>query len=171
MASLHPATADLWDAHHERLQMLSGAWRSFGGHRRFAGPIETLCTREGHAAIRAVLNEPGNGRVLVIANGVPSDFAMVGGMMARIAADHGWSGIVVDGVVRDTAEIAEVAVGVMARGTTAKRSFRTDVSSQQGQPVAVGGVVIVPGTWLYADEDAIVIAPERLDLPVTSTHD
>lgn len=163
MASSFPATADLWDAHWEQLQMLPGAWRSFGGQHRFAGPVETLSTREDHAAIRAILDEAGKGRVLVIANEMPSDFAMVGGMMAQLAVGNGWAGVLVDGVVRDSAEIAGVAVGVMARGTTAKRSFRADPGHRRGEPVTVGGVVIAPGAWLYADEDAILISPGPVD--------
>ena len=76
--------------------------------------------------------------------------------LAAAAARNGWAGMVVDGCVRDVAEINACAVGIRALGlmplpTEKRNEGQTDVAVQ------IHGVWVRPGDWLYADEDGIVI--------------
>ncbi len=64
--------------------------------------------------VRAALETPGEGRVLVVDGGGSLRCALVGGNLAKLACDNGWVGVVVNGCVRDVAEINDCDVGVRA---------------------------------------------------------
>ena len=68
------ATADLCDSHEDmlrdaRLRLVAPMFRSFGGRTAFAGTISTLKLFEDNSFVRKALEQPGNGRVLVIDGG------------------------------------------------------------------------------------------------------
>jgi Demethylmenaquinone methyltransferase len=87
--------------------------------------------------------------------------ALVGGNLAAAAARNGWAGVVVDGCVRDVAELNAAAVGIRALGLmplpTEKRN-----QGQRDVAVQIQGVWVRPGDWLYADADGIVISAGSL---------
>jgi regulator of ribonuclease activity A len=96
--------------------------------------------------------------VLVVDGGASLRRALVGGNIAAGAAKNGWAGIVVDGCVRDSAELAAADVGIRALGLM---PLPTDRKNQGLRDVAVQiqGVTVRPGEWLVADEDGIVVMP------------
>ena len=81
--------------------------------------------------------------------------------MGKSAAKNGWAGVIVDGCVRDVAELAECDVGIRALASmplpTEKRN-----EGQKDIAVQIQGVWVRPGDFLYADEDGIVIHPNAL---------
>jgi regulator of ribonuclease activity A len=85
----------------------------------------------------------------------------VGGNLAAAAARNGWAGLVVDGCVRDVAELNAAAVGIRALGLmplpTEKRH-----EGQRDVAVQIQGVWVRPGDWLYADADGIVVSARSL---------
>ena len=83
---------------------------------------------------------------------------MIGGNLARMAADNGWAGVVVNGAVRDVDEIRSTRVAVFAVATCPRRSVRRDTGTV-GKPVRVGGLLIHSGDILAADNDGIAILP------------
>jgi len=155
-------TADLCDEHDDAVRVLSGGFSSYGGVTTFRGPISTLSVLEDNSLVRDALEEPGEGRVLVVAGGGSERCALVGGNLGILAADNGWAGIVVDGFVRDAAELREAAVGIRARGTCPRKSVKRG-QGDRDVPVTVAGVDLVPGMWLWADDDGIVVADTDLD--------
>lgn len=157
------ATCDLCDAHKDgrTLRVLPPVWRDFGGRPRFAGPVATIKCFEDNTPVKAALDTPGAGRVLVVDGGGSLRRALVGGNLAAAAARNGWAGIVVDGCVRDVAELAASAVGIRALAAVPLPTVKRD-EGQRDVPVQVQGVWIAPGDWLYADADGIVVAAERL---------
>ena len=101
------------------------------------------------------------GKVLVVDGGGSLRKALLGGNLGAAAARNGWAGVVVDGCVRDTAELATQAVGIRA---LAAMPLPTE-KRQQGQAdvaVQLQGVWVRPGDWLYADEDGIVLSSKAL---------
>ncbi|MDQ6630047.1 MAG: ribonuclease E activity regulator RraA, partial [Pseudomonadota bacterium] len=118
-APLDPgSTCDLCDAHMDeigsRLFVLPPVFRDLGGVSRFAGVVATVKCHEDNSLVKAALDEPGNGRILVVDSGGSLRRALVGGNVAAAAAKNGWAGVVVDGAVRDAAELASTGVGVRA---------------------------------------------------------
>ena len=62
-------TADLCDAHEDRVRVLAPMLRSYGGARAAGGPVRTLKIFEDNALVREMLAEPGQGAMLVIDGG------------------------------------------------------------------------------------------------------
>jgi regulator of ribonuclease activity A len=153
-------TADLIDAH-EYLQSCDLQLRSFGRSPRFFGSIHTVRCRHDNALLKGVLSQPGSGRVLVVDGEGSLHCALVGDLIAGMAATNGWAGIVVYGAVRDTAAMAMLNLGVKALGTNPRRSAKAG-KGEVDVPVEFGGVVFTCGHWLYSDEDGIVVSPSAL---------
>ncbi len=159
-SALSFSTCDLCDAHKnssdDRFRVLPPVFRDFGGRRKFAGPVSTVKCSEDNSLVKAALDEPGLGRVLVVDGGGSLRRALVGGNLGAAAARNGWAGVVVDGCVRDAAELALCELGIRALALmpwpTEKRN-----EGQRDLAVQVQGVRVRPGDWLYADEDGIVV--------------
>ena len=159
------ATCDLCDAHEEdssgAFRVLPPVFRDFGAAGRFAGPVATMRCIEDNTRVREAVNSPGQGRVLVVDGGGSVRRALVGGNLALAAARSGWAGIVVDGAVRDTAELVAAGIGVKALALMPLRSVKRG-EGQRDLAVQIQGVTVRPGDWLYADEDGIVISATAL---------
>jgi regulator of ribonuclease activity A len=151
------ATTDLSDAHPDA-QVCDPVFRDFGGKIAFHGPIKTLKIFEDNAQVRATLETPGEGRVLVVDAGGSARCAVVGGNLGQLAVRNNWSGIVVYGYIRDAGEIASQAVGVKALGLHPRKSEKGLHSAQADRAVTFAGVTFRPDAWLYADADGIVVS-------------
>ncbi len=159
-------TADLCDAHEDALKagtlrVIPPVFSNFGGATEVAGPVVTLKCFEDNSLVRKTLETPGQGRVLVVDGGGSDRCALVGGNLALLAVKNGWAGIIVNGCVRDTAEIVEAEVGIWAMATSPRRSDRQGLG-QVDIPIDMAGVRVAPGNWCYADSDGILISDRKL---------
>lgn len=154
------STCDLCDAHKgtigTTLRVLPPVFHDYGGASKFSGTVATVKCFEDNSLVKAALDEPGAGRVLVVDAGASLRRALVGGNVAAAAARNGWSGVVVNGAVRDVAELAATKVGIRA---LALIPLPTEKRNQGERDVAVEihGVWVRPGDTLYADADGIVV--------------
>lgn len=159
-ASTHLVTGDLCDAHKSggdgSFRVLPPVFRDFGARKRFAGSISTVTCFEDNSLVKAALEEPGDGRVLVVDGGGSLRRALVGGNIAAGAAERGWAGIVVDGCVRDSAELVRCDVGIRALALMPLPTERRN-QGQRDVPVRIQGVWVRPGEWLVADPDGMVL--------------
>ena len=167
------ATCDLCDAHKNDtsgdFRVLPPVFRDFGAVRKFAGPVVTVKCFEDNSLVKAAVDSDGTiatpqgkvGQVLVVDGGGSLRRALLGGNLGAAAARNGWAGVVIDGCVRDTAELATHTLGIRALAAmplpTEKRN-----EGQSGVAVQVQGVWVRPGDWLYADEDGMVVATKPL---------
>jgi len=158
------ATADLCDEFGAEVRVAEPLFRDWGGSVSFAGPVETLRVMEDNALVRQVLESPGHGRVLVVDGGGSLRSALVGGNLAALAYQNGWTGIVVHGCVRDTEEIRALPLGVKALQAVPRKSGKSG-AGDQGVPVTFAGVTFSRGCHLYADRDGIVVAERDLLAP------
>ena len=167
-------TADACDAHHpENVDDATTAravrvatpnyFKDFGGRRRFHGEVTTVSCYENNPLVRAALEEPGRGRVLVVDGGASTRCALLGDNLAEMAATNGWSGIIVNGCVRDSEDIARFDVGVKAIGTHPLKSSKRDPGRRDAR-VSFAGVDFEPGSYVYADADGVVVAAKKLEL-------
>jgi regulator of ribonuclease activity A len=160
-AAMDFATADLCDLHAAGLQILDPGFRHFGGRRAFHGPVATVSCFEDNSRVRERLQTPGEGRVLVVDGGGSPRCALLGDRLAQLAIDNGWAGVLIHGMIRDSAVIAGMPLAVMALGTHPKKSEKRGVG-QTDVPLRFGGVDFRPGHWLYADSDGLLLSPEPL---------
>jgi regulator of ribonuclease activity A len=153
-----PTLADLCDAHEDVIEVCHVAFRDFGGRAAFSGPIRTVRCFEDNALVRQALSEPGEGAVLVVDGGGSLRRSLLGDNLAADALRNGWAGVVVFGAVRDTAELADMDLGIKALGTCPMRTVKRGEGLRDA-PVAFGGVVFVPGDILHADADGLAVLP------------
>ena len=160
------ATTDLCDAHEDKLvagtlRVLDPVLRPYGGAVRFAGPAATLRIFEDNSLVRTALEQDGAGRVLVVDGGDSLRCALVGGNLGALAEKNGWAGIVVDGCVRDSAELRACNVGVLALATHPRKSDKRGVG-ERDVPVTLLGARIAPGEWIYSDTDGVLVSATSL---------
>ena len=155
------ATTDLSDAHPEA-QVCEPQFGDFGGRLAFHGAIKTLKVFEDNALVRSTLETPGEGRVLVVDGGGSLRCALVGGNLGALGVKNGWAGIVVNGCIRDAEEIGGQDIGVKALATHPRKSEKGLHSAQADKVVAFAGVTFMPGAWLYADADGILVSDQPI---------
>lgn len=148
-------TCDLYDAD-ETLQSVSTQLRNFGGKARFAGRIRTLRCYQDNSVLKRIVATDGTGQVLVVDGGGSLEAALLGDMVAKTAAKNGWEGLVINGVVRDSAELARVDLGIKALGTNPRKTQKLDSGSADVE-LRFGSVTFRPGLMLHSDEDGILV--------------
>ena len=157
----HYKTTDLCDAFGAKVQVADPLFRDYGGKIQFSGEIVTLKVADDNTLVRKKLEGKGNGKVLIIDGGGSTRCALVGDQLAKLAADNGWAGIVVNGCIRDSEDMASIPVGVKARGTVPRKSNKNN-TGEADLVIQFANVVFSPGHWLYADHDGIITSAEAL---------
>lgn len=160
------ATCDLCDANEDKLAdgslaVLPPVFQKFGKRAAFSGPAATLKVFEDNVLVRAALETPGEGRVLVVDGGGSLRCALVGGNLGVLAEKNGWAGIVVNGCIRDSEEINGCDIGVRALATHPQRSVRKGIGERELR-VTIAGVAVHPGDWIYADADGVLVSRSKL---------
>lgn len=159
------ATCDLCDVYKNdttgAFRVLPPVFRDFGAILKFSGTIATVKCHEDNTLVKAAVDSPGEGRVLVVDGGGSLRRALLGGNLGASAAKNGWAGVLIDGCVRDVAELATHRTGIRALASmplpTEKRN-----EGQSDVAVQIQGVWVRPGDWLYADEDGMVVSARAL---------
>ena len=105
--------------------------------------------------------EAGGGRVLLVDGQGALHRSLIGDRLAQLAADNGWSGVVVIGAVRDVEVIDGIDIGVQALGVCPVKTDKQGVGDRD-VPLLLGGVAVNPGDWLYADRNGVLISSEPL---------
>jgi regulator of ribonuclease activity A len=154
-------TADLCDEHIEKLQVAEDIFNDFGGRRTFHGEIITVKVFEDNSLVRTALEANGTGKVLVVDGGGSQRCALIGGLIAVLAEKNNWNGMVVNGCIRDSEEISKSEIGLKAIGTCPVKSIKRG-EGQTNIPVRFAGVNFIPGHFLYADEDGLVVSEKAL---------
>lgn len=166
MAAL--ATAEVCDTNAAllssgELRVLQPVFKTYGQCRAFAGPVVTLKVFEDNVLVREVLEGKGEGRVLMIDGGGSMRCALVGGNLGQLAQNKGWTGIVVNGCIRDVDEINGCDIGVRALASHPVKSNKKGVGEKH-VPVHIAGTLIRDGEWLYADSDGILVSKHELSI-------
>ncbi|WP_449433557.1 ribonuclease E activity regulator RraA [Pseudomonas putida] len=162
------STSDLCDQHSAalaagRLTVLPGNWQWFGSVHSLQGRITTLAAHGCNAELRALLEQPGEGRVLVI-DGGGHHGALLGDNLATLALRNGWGGLLIDGKVRDCSALACIKLAIIACGTWPERSHNR-AGGKPDVALCLQGAQIQPGDWLYADQDGVLVSASELPEP------
>ena len=158
-----PATTDLCDAN-PGVQVAEPVLTHCGGCRRFSGPVATVLCLADNSKVREAVSEPGAGRVLVVDGGGSLQCALLGDLLGETALANGWSGVIVNGCVRDTGRLGQLQLGVMARAAHPRRSEKRG-HGERDVPVRFAGVTFHPGDFVYADEDGVIVSGAELERP------
>lgn len=153
-------TSDVYDERGDELNSLALNFINFGGVEFFSGPAYTVDLFEDNGLLKNIMRRPGHGAVLVVQGHGSMACTLLGGNMARILADNGWSGVIVNGAIRDRDELSGVPLGCLAIGSNPKRSAK-DGAGRENVVVNMGGVDIRPGALVYADSDGVLVQVTR----------
>ena len=158
-------TADLYDAFAGRVSVACPApvLRDFGGYDCFHGQIATVRCFEDNSFVRKALASEGRGRVLVVDGGASMRCALLGDKLAKLAINNDWKGVIVNGCIRDSEIIGELHLGVKAISTHPRKSEKKE-RGETNVPVRFAEIEFIPGEWVYADPDGVVVSSEELGL-------
>jgi regulator of RNase E activity RraA len=130
----------------------------WSGMPRVAGPAYPVrCPSGDNLMLHAAIYRATRGSIIVVEAG-DVDYAVAGGNVCAVAQKRGIAAFVVDGVIRDLAEVRENRFPVFARGVMPIPGGKNMVDVLNG-PVRCGGVQVVPGDVVVADEEGIVVVP------------
>ena len=160
---MSPGTADLLDADPTGLCSCELQLRQYGGRPMFDGYITTVRSYDDTVLIKQVLAERNGGGVLVIDGAASHQSALMGDKTAAMAAENGWVGIVINGLVRDVDALSRLPIGIKALGSNPRKP-RQDGQGIVNIPVSFGAVTFVPGTHLWSDADGVIVElPRRVN--------
>ena len=156
-------TSELCDLYAEQVDVVEPIFSGFGGVSNFYGKVTTVKCFESNGLIAEVLEENGEGRVLVVDGGGAVRRGLIDTELAQLAVDNGWEGIIVYGAVRQIQQLENLDIGIHA---LAPIPVSADESSagESDVPVNFGGVTFFPEDYIYADLTGIILSQEPLDL-------
>lgn len=154
-------TPDLCDEYPDLVQVLAPMLQNFGGVDSFGGEIVTVKCFEDNSIVKEQVGLPGQGRVMVVDGGGSMRNALLGDMLAEKAAENGWEGLIIYGCIRDVDVIRQTKLGVQAISTHPRKTEKRGLGDLN-IPVTFGGITFVPGQYVYADNNGVIVAPTRL---------
>ena len=157
------STADLCDSYSDNgdFHIAEPIFRHYGGKPKFYGQITTLKLFEDNSWVRKTLEEKVDNRVLVVDGGGSHRCALLGNQLAKLACDNGWQGIIVYGCIRDSAEIDQMPLGVLALHTHPLKSRKKGVGDKDVL-TTFAGVNFRSDQYIYVDQDGIIVSGTAL---------
>lgn len=159
----HYLTTDLCDKYPDIVRVAEPIFKNFGGKTVFGGAISTVKVHEDNVLVKEALSSPGHGRVLIVDGGGSYRCALVGDLLAQLAVDNGWSGIIVYGCIRDSVAISQIQIGLKALNTHPLKSTKHGRGDKE-IPTTFAGVTFFPQQYVYADADGVIVAERALSL-------
>ncbi len=153
---------DLCDEYGELVEVLAPIFRSFGGKRSFGGEISTIKCHEDNSLVADAVAESGNGSVLVVDGGGSLRCGLLGDNLAEIASRNHWEGVIVYGCVRDVDALKGINLGIQALAPHPLKSVKRKVGLRDVD-VSFGGATFVPGQFVYADNNGIILSEKSLE--------
>ncbi len=157
-------TADLCDDFDAELSILAPGFSNYGLRPRFCGKVSTIKCVDDNSLVRDAVSSEGESRVLVIDNAASMRCAVLGDQLAELAVKNNWSGIIVNGCIRDSFDISAMDLGVKTLATHPLKTVKLGAGERDVE-VSFSGVTIQPGDYAYSDEDGIIIAKRPLLIP------
>ncbi|MDP4501589.1 4-carboxy-4-hydroxy-2-oxoadipate aldolase/oxaloacetate decarboxylase [Nonomuraea turcica] len=149
-----------------RLGLIDGSFEPLLPGRAVAGPARTaLCGQDDNRAVHEVMAHVQPGEVVVLTMPEPRPVALLGDLLATQAQTRGAAAVLVDGAVRDVADLRELGLPVWTRWRRVRGAGK-DVRGAVNVPVTVGGATIEPGDLVVLDDDGAVVVPAH-DLDAT----
>nr|MCS5550639.1 ribonuclease E activity regulator RraA [Gammaproteobacteria bacterium] len=156
-------TADLYDKYGDDLKVALPIFKDYGAKRIFHGPISTVKAYEDNSLVRTALEEPGEGRILIVDGDESLRCAMLGDMLAKLGMENGWSGIIVFGCIRDADVIATIDIGVKALNTNPRKSLKRGLGDRD-IPVSFASITFNVGEYVYADTDGVIVSEKKIGM-------
>ena len=154
------STPDLSDAFPET-KALEPIMTNYGGKSFFSGPIQTLQCPDDNSIVKELLNSEGDGKILIVDAGGINTVALLGDLIAEAGVKNNWSGVVINGYIRDVDIVKTLDIGVQALGAYPVKSEKRGLG-ELGVEVSFGGLTFKPGQHVYADNNGLLLSETEL---------
>ena len=129
------------------------------GTPRISGEAFTVQLAPGdNLMLHSAIYEAPKGSIIVV-DGVDSEYAVAGGNVCAVAKSRGIKGLIIDGVIRDLAEITDMKFPVFAKGVHPVPG-KKEVYSELGTEIRCGGINVSTGDIIVADIEGIAVIPQ-----------
>ena len=152
-------TADLCDDHN--LEIAKPIFKLFGANSHCHGRIRTVEAINDNSYVKKLLSEDGHGCVMVVDGKGSEKCALVGDNLAELGFKNGWSGIIVNGCIRDSLEISKISISIKAINLVPNKSEKKDVG-KYGIDLFFAGILFKENDYIYSDPDGIVVSSSEL---------
>jgi len=111
--------------------------------------------------IHRAIDMAGAGDVIIVDGGGDLTNSLIGEMMSSYAESRGIAGFVLDGAIRDAAEIRAGSLPIYAVGVTHRGPYK-DGPGEINCAIAIDGMVVKPGDIIVGDDDGVLSIPIEL---------
>ncbi len=154
---------DLFDQHHQQLQLADPIFTDYGNKTIFSGEIVTVDCFNDNSKVKELVATNGTGKVMVVNGKASLTRALLGDMLAELAVENGWQGIVINGCIRDAGTIATLALGVKALGCNPIKTEKLGVGDVNIN-ISFAGLTFIAGQYIYGDANGLAISEKKLML-------
>jgi len=151
------STANLSDLYSGDLKYLDSVFKSYGKKSKFSGSIVTIRCFEDFCSIQDMISQSGKNRVLLIDGGASENSSLFDEKLALLAIKNNWEGVIINGTIRNSRKIHDLAIGVKALGESVRRSPCSPGNGETNIDIEMAGTLISPGDIVIVDEDGIVV--------------
>jgi len=155
---------DICDAFIDEIKVGDIFLNSFGGADKFCGEVRTANCPHSNSIVKEMVEEDGYGKVLVINHTGEKLCSMVGDQIAQKAFENNWSGIFVNGHIRDVEVIKNISLGVYAKSPFPMKTDKSVGIGTKDDEIKIGSVAISSGDWIYVDTNGWVVSKNKLEL-------
>lgn len=155
-------TACISDAYRRRQTLPSNIKPVWDVKHRVAGSVITVSGTPSDEilALKAIeIAQPGD--VIIVTGGYEASSSFWGGVMSTMAKVRGVAGLITDGKIRDLADCRELEFPIWATGVTPIAPTMDVPPGELNLPITIGEVIIKPGDLVVADEDGVVVVPQK----------
>lgn len=156
-------TSELCDLFADNIDVVEPIFTSFGGRESYGGIVTTVKCFEDKGLIDIIVQQPGEGKVLLIDGGGSTRRALLDSKNVQIAADNNWEGIICYGSIREVERLEDIDIGLHAINAIPVSADVEEVGTVDCA-VNFGGVTFLPEDHVYADSTGIVLSPDPLDI-------
>ena len=154
-------TPDLSDKYPDKDFLLD--FQCFSRIKSMHGQISTVFCPDDNSFVREMLSENGHQKIMFIDGAKSKNVALLGDNLAALAIKNNWSGIIVNGRIRDAEIISQLDVAIFALGTCPRKSSKKN-QGKKNIELSIDGLTIKPGDWVYADINGILISDSELEI-------
>ena len=154
-------TPDLSDKYPDKDFLLD--FQCFSRIKSMHGQISTVFCPDDNSFVREMLSENGHQKIMFIDGAKSKNVALLGDNLAALAIENNWSGIIVNGRIRDAEIISQLDIAIFALGTCPRKSSKKN-QGKKNIELSIDGLTIKPGDWVYADINGILISDSELEI-------
>ena len=154
-------TPDLSDKYPDKDFLLD--FQCFSRIKSMHGQISTVFCPDDNSFVREMLSENGHQKILFIDGAKSKNVALLGDNLAALAIENNWSGIIVNGRIRDAEIISQLDIAIFALGTCPRKSSKKN-QGKKNIELSIDGLTLKPGDWVYADINGILISNSKLEI-------